>query len=229
MKQINLVSDGKNINLTGDNTIITSTNFNVDSSGNMSCNNAQMNDTTLHNLTITGNDVIYRPSNASYQQFRVEKPGDSSQYSFIDWYSLRLGYNPNNNAKILLACDGSESYIDVQKGASGAQLTSTGVQTYSQAKRKKDFERLNDALLQIKNTDIYKYHYKEQKEDEKKLIGMVIGKDFNYSSDVTNLDENGEEVSVNLYSMIGISWAAIKELSQKVEELENKLKEKEEK
>ena len=42
MKQTKSVLNGKNINLTGDNTIITSNNFNVDKDGNMSCSNANI-------------------------------------------------------------------------------------------------------------------------------------------------------------------------------------------
>ena len=40
--QIKSVLNGKTINLTSDNTVIKSTNFNVDKDGNMSCNNANI-------------------------------------------------------------------------------------------------------------------------------------------------------------------------------------------
>ena len=221
--KINL--NGKNINLTSDNIAISSNNFNVDKYGNMTCNNASMQDITIKNLLITGNNMIYRPSNSTYQYFKIEKPGDSSQYTQLDWLSLKIGYTDNPYSNVMLYNDGNSAYIEVKKGSSYAQLTNTGVHTYSQAYRKKDFEKLENALDEIKKTDIYKYHYKEQNENEKKSIGMVIGKDFNYSSLATVTDNNGEEVGISDYSMIGIAWKAIQEQQEQIEQLQKEIKE----
>ena len=56
--QIKLVLNGKEINLTGDNTIIKSNNFNVDKNGNMTCNNANVNGKiTSNDATITGGKI----------------------------------------------------------------------------------------------------------------------------------------------------------------------------
>lgn len=57
MKPTKSVLNGKNINLTGDNTIITSNNFNVDKDGNMSCKNADISG-TVHASNGTFNGTI---------------------------------------------------------------------------------------------------------------------------------------------------------------------------
>ena len=59
---------------------------------------------------------------------------------------------------------------------------------------------------------------------DKKHIGFVIGDNYNYSKEVTSLDNQG----VDNYSFTSLCCKAIQELSTKVEELENKIKEMEE-
>ena len=92
----------------------------------------------------------------------------------------------------------------------------------SLAKNKKNFEKLQDNALNIlKTIDIYKYNLKNEKDTDKKHIGFVIGDNYNYSKEVTSLDNQG----VDNYSFTSLCCKAIQELSTKVEELENKIKE----
>ena len=53
--QIKSALNGKEINLTGDNTTIKSNNFNVDKDGNMSCKNA-----TMDSAKIEGGNIVFR-------------------------------------------------------------------------------------------------------------------------------------------------------------------------
>lgn len=85
--------------------------------------------------------------------------------------------------------------------------------------RKKDFELLENALEIINKTDIYKYHLKNEDETTKKHIGFVIGENFNYSKDITNDKNSG----VDLYSMIAVSYKAIKEQQELIEKLQRKI------
>lgn len=57
LKQINLVLNGKNFNLTTDDMSITSTNFNVDKNGNMTCNNGTFKGTINAGSTIIGSVI----------------------------------------------------------------------------------------------------------------------------------------------------------------------------
>lgn len=79
----------------------------------------------------------------------------------------------------------------------------------------------DNALKTIKSIDIYKYNIKDENNTDKKHIGFVIGDEYNYSKEVTSLDNTG----VDNYSFTSLCCKAIQELSTKVEELENKIKE----
>ena len=73
MKLARLALNGKDINLTGDNTIITSNNFNVDKNGNMSCNNATMNNANVVGGKIKLTDI---PDNSDEYFILKSKNGD---------------------------------------------------------------------------------------------------------------------------------------------------------
>lgn len=72
------------------------------------------------------------------------------------------------------------------------------------------------ALPEILNTDIYWYNYKTD-EDKDKKIGVIIGDDYKCSDEIISNDNK----SINLYSMISLSYKAIQELAKEVEDLKN--------
>lgn len=95
----------------------------------------------------------------------------------------------------------------------------------SREESKKNIEPFNKALEEIKKTDIYKYNLKFEDDEHKKHLGFVIGENYNYSSEITSINEDGEEIGVDNYSMTSLCLQAIKELLEKVDDLENKIKE----
>lgn len=117
----------------------------------------------------------------------------------------------------------------VTKNSSGNKtiLEPDGIETpkiaqTSLAEYKKNFEKLQDnALETIKKIDIYKYNLKSEKDTDKKHIGFVIGDKYNYSKEVTSLDNKG----VDNYSFTSLCCKAIQELSQQVEKLQDEIKE----
>lgn len=87
---------------------------------------------------------------------------------------------------------------------------------------KKNFEKMsNTALETIKNIDIYKYNLKSEKDGDKKHIGFVIGDNFNYSQEVTSLDDQG----VDNYSFTSLCCKAIQEQQEIIEQLKEEIKE----
>ena len=85
-----------------------------------------------------------------------------------------------------------------------------------------NFEKLQDNALNIlKTIDIYKYNLKNEKDTDKKHIGFVIGNNFNYSKEVTSLDNQG----VDNYSFTSLCCKAIQELNTQVEELQKEIRE----
>lgn len=234
MKQTKSALNGKNINLTGDNTIITSNNFNVDENGNMSCTNANINGTiTSNNANITGGKIdlsanvgetrmkVYYPNSnisTNIQPNGVIVHSDNETDYMVD-IGYATGDEDTGYVRVVNSGVTSETNID-----SYGIVTPTVNQT-SLAEKKKNFEKMQDnALETVKQIDIYKYNLKTEQDTDKKHIGFVIGDNYNYSKEVTSLDNKG----VDNYSFTSLCCKAIQELSQKVEELENKLKEKEE-
>ena len=213
---------GKQINLTGENTTITSNNFSVDRYGNMSCTNANVSGTVkayrgnignfeiVNNwLEIISNDGIKVQFNDNGIVMSLEQ-GDSS-YSIGNFQ----GFTSNTIINLLRA-DGGHSSLAVD------EVTARQYNTLSVQEQKKDFEKFKQKAIDIiKNADIYKYHYTNEDENIKKHIGMVIGKDYKYSKEITNQDNN----SINLYSMCSVLWKAMQEQIEQIEELQKEIKE----
>lgn len=192
----------------------------------MECNNANIKG-TISSSEITGS-IIKVGGNSGDPHFIAD---DGSGFrTFI--YPLGL----------LHEYDMHGTYVAIEKGGIGlgtftedsmsetAQITNEEIRIpivtqTSLEEYKKNFEKLQDNALDILRTiDIYKYNLKNEQDTDKKHIGFVIGDNYNYSKEVTSLDNKG----VDNYSFTSLCCKAIQELSQKVEELGNKLKEKEE-
>lgn len=208
--------NGKTINMTSDNIAINSTNFKVDKNGNVTANSLESS-----NATITGGSISLVPT-GGLDVLRVIKNNNTSTMSYMT--EDTVGINLNND-HVECYCYSGGPRVDVyREGTSGTYITHTGIRTpsvtqTSKEEDKKDFEKYNNALEIIKNIDIYKYHLKDENEEDKKHIGFVIGKDFKYSKEVTSKNNDG----VDIYSFVSLCCQAIKEQQQKIEELEKRL------
>lgn len=100
-----------------------------------------------------------------------------------------------------------------------------GVEPFSLAEKKTDIEKYNHkAIEEIKKTDIYYYHYKEDTENCKKRVGAIIGENYNCSKEIIGTEGKG----IDLYSMLAIAYKAIQEQEEKIEQWQEKEKQKEE-
>ena len=198
--------------MTGDNTTISSNNFNVDTNGNMTCNSATMKNSQIQggNLKMWGNTL-----NDGVRVFS----DDSRNTSYMAYMvSDSIGVNKGSHSAAMLpdaiTVGGSTMYED--------HITTPYVTQTSLQENKKNFEKLQDNALNIlKTIDIYKYNLRNEKDTDKKHIGFVIGDNFNYSKEVTSLDNQG----VDNYSFISLCCKAIQELSTQVEELQKEIRE----
>ena len=210
---------GKTINLTGDNIKIKSTNFNVDKNGNMTCKNANVTGTiTSSNATITGGKVTLKGSGSVIGVW-----GSGSEYSQIDPATIALFYDGSNY--IYMGAESGQAYIELISGYSSTYISNSGITTptltqTSLAEHKKNFEKMQDNALEIiKNIDIYKYNLKNEKDTDKKHIGFVIGDNYNYSKEVTSIDNKG----VDNYSFTSLCCKAIQEQQEEIEELKKEI------
>lgn len=224
---IKFLLNGKQINLTGDNTTITSNNFSVDKNGNMRCTNANVTGSiTSSNVNITGGNISLN-TQGGLDLIRVIRNNNTKTMTYMS--DVSIGINNNNSECGMYA---GSNYASMSASANGSEssmsnlnvITPELIQT-SLAEQKKNFEKLQYGLNIIKNVDIYKYNLKTQKDTDKKHIGFVIGKDFKYSNEITAVDINGKEVGVDTYSMISVSYKAIQELLEMIEKLQKEVKE----
>lgn len=242
---------GTDINLTGDNVTINSTNFSVDKDGNMTCNNAG-----AKNLNIIGGEINLKDkgfkhtvmsissedrdeiayfqswtqyfkaqekTNISIDQTYVNGAGEISHGGSISLFGQKSGiYLYPGYAEDE---EGTKSNISLV-GSIGLIKCVTLTQT-SLKENKKNFEKYSNALKELDNIDIYKYNLKDEKDTDKKHLGFVIGENFKYSETVTSNDNQG----VDNYSFTSLCFQMIKEqqeiinkLEKRVDNLEKKLK-----
>lgn len=211
--------NGKEINLTGEDIIIKSNNFNVDKNGNMTCINANINGSiTSNNANITGGKInLQHNRSLGDQVFNVV--GDRGK-SFIGSENASIGQIGNDAF--------SGVYLQGQAGGQSTVIAQVISQT-SLESQKKNIEILKSGLNIVKGTDIYKYNFKGQKDGDKKHIGFIIGKEYNYSNEITTLNEKNEEIGVDSYSMVAVAYKAIQEQQEIIERQEKKIQELEEK
>lgn len=215
--------EGKEINLTSDNIVIESNNFNVDKEGNMECNNATINGSILAN----GNN------------FNVDKDGN------LECTGATLKSVNVDGGNINLVGDGFDKCLTVQKddGSLKSILYSAGYQgmngdetsiaimnntgairctTLTQTSlksKKKNFKLFRGGIELIKNSDVYMYNLKDEDNKHKKHIGLVIGDDYRCCCEVINAEGD----SIDIYSMISVAWQAIKEQQNMIENLKKEV------
>lgn len=145
-------------------------------------------------------------------------------------FDLQTNYSPGEDySNIWMEClNNGSATITVYGSNSGTrtEITNEGITTptvtqTSLEESKKNFEKLENGLEIINNTDIYKYNMKSQKDGDKKHIGFVIGKEYKYSQEITSENNKG----VDTYSMISVAYKAIQELSEQNKQLQKQIDE----
>ena len=108
-----------------------------------------------------------------------------------------------------------EGSLHVKGYVNAANLINRSLETL-----KKDIEKSNfNATKEVMNTDIYSYRLKEEKENQKKHFGVIIGDNYKCSDKILNEDKDG----VELYSMTSILWKAFQEQQDEIEELKKEI------
>lgn len=216
---------GKEINLTSEDINIKSTNFQVDTNGTMTCNNANINNGVIKTVADNQDIVTIGGTNGIKIQDGDVLPFDINQFAILDAEGMFLYTNDEYFPKASYSMtemyfQPSPNYLTIRMTADTGNITCVSLTQTSKEERKKNFDKLENALKLINEIDIYKYNYKEENDDDKKHIGVVIGKDYKYSKEITS--KNNEEIDI--YSFVSVCCKAIQELQQEIEELRKEIK-----
>lgn len=204
--------------------------FSIDEEGNMTANNG-----TFNGLISSGNIEVgsgYTETNPYLSIGDFNNEGGMSPYGVYAWDNgiSAIDYRGDGINYPLIRTEqagggfaqlkGGNIYAtgDIQTDA--RLISNAGVCQGSVEEIKKNFQKLKNAKEILKSTDIYKYNLKDENDNEKKHIGLVIGKNYNYSKEVTTKDNK----SVDLYSMVSVLWQVVKEQQQEIEELKEMIK-----
>lgn len=217
--QIKYRLNGKEINLTSDNTTIKSNNFNVDKNGKVTCSNMNV---TGGNINLTG--ASYQtPKFITSGKGRMNFDGDTkifpdglrTQVNGVTYISLGIGELAEGPSGGLTVSDilGNDTYVDPH-GIVTPELTQT-----SKESKKKNIEICNENVIEIiKNSEIYTYNFKFEKDEDRKHIGFIIGdEDGIYKTPELIISSSGE--GIDSYTMCSILWKAVQELIVEVEKL----------
>lgn len=187
---LNLISNNV-LNLTTRSLVIQSTYFNVTKDGK---------------VKITGNrNLIIGDTKSNYVAL------DPGEISLWDTSGGNLSIMPN--ALVMMSNYNSSSMTPDE--ISAPKITQTSLE-----EKKKNFEKMKDDALEIINgIDIYRYNLKTENDKDKKHIGFVIGEKYNYSKEVTSLDNTG----VDNYSFTSLCCKAIQEQQKQIEELKKEI------
>lgn len=233
-----LNTSGTKINLS-DGTIDTK-NFKVDATGNMICNNAEINSVNMTGGSINGSILNLEDDGGSGDASININNSSNSRNVLIssDYFHIAGGghiiYISTNDVfyedptTAIMDIDGKFSVLS-GGGISSAEglfavdssgnVTCVSLTQTSKEEMKKNFEKFDNALDIIDNIDIYKYHFKEQDDKDKKHIGFVIGDKYKYSEEITSNNNDG----VDLYSMVSVCMKAIKEQQEQIDKLNNEI------
>lgn len=222
---------------------IKSNNFNVDKSGNMTCNNGKFTGGKVKlfggaqgnaNLAIGKQEDYY---NSDFTEilpgeiFADNRTGGSCGFYANAGSSSSMNchgylYADNNGGGLLIGSASTSNFCTISGANSKmdiyGDIYANAYNYNSLEKLKKNIEKCNkDVKKIIKSADLYEFNYNTEKELHKKHIGFVIGEEYKTPNEI--ISDNGE--GIDTYSITSILWQAVKELIEKVEYLENKLKE----
>ena len=165
--------------------------------------------------TINSTDVRQAILNGGAGQLVFYRGGNvrmSLDYNIFSFYNSSNTNQANINADLGTA---------MFKGS----VTAASFINSSREEIKKDIQKTDSVLSKIIDADIVSYSLKADTKSDEKHIGLVISDKYNTPEEVIAKDENGEEVGVDLYTMVSMAWKAIQEQEEKIEALEKRIEE----
>ena len=240
--------DGKEINLTSDDIIIKSNNFNVDKYGNLTCKNATIVGNINAGSSITGSSIVGSSIRAGdYDDFYVTKEGvvrcrvlhisNSTENNSSDFtvtneaQDLRITLRPNCIS--MGRYKTSTSYLDLMNLGESGHIYLNGTieaKSFSNISCDKEKENIHKLNGQSKNKKVNRKALDiindadvceyNYKGTNNTTIGLVIGNDYKTPDEILNEKKNG----IDLYSMSSLSWKGLQEAMQLIEKQDKQIK-----
>lgn len=206
----NMICNNATINGT---TIANGENFSVDETGNMICKSATMENVICENFTIKNSTIqegyIELKSTAGNSSFSVIDTSNDRINSELSAMTLNFNSNQVRNACMLGIIQNTGAGFISVEG----DIDCNVLHQNSLESIKKNITKFYGGLELVKNSDIYEYNFKTENDKDKKHIGFVIGN--NYRTPFEVLGKNGKDIEP--YSAISVLWNAVQELIKKIE------------
>lgn len=171
-------------------------------------NNFWVHGYTYDNVGFLGIEQINLPSS------QIRKIGgavsDTTTYLNLQRDNKEINSLINDNVAQIAVKDGTNLTLIQPDGIWTPILTQTSL-----ADKKKNFEKLENALDIVNKVDIYKYNLNNEKDTDKKHIGFVIGNEYNYAEELTSKENDGADI----YSLASVCLKAIQEQQEQIESL----------
>lgn len=173
------------------------------------------NDFTL----MSPNGVISRKSNSSVgNSLKMDNTANSLNL-YRNNYSI-FGYINDTENRVYLSVSDGTNFSSIYPD----HITTPSVIQTSKESVKKNIELYKDKALDIlKQSEIYQYNFKSEKDDDKKHIGFVIGDEGGKYKTPDEVISNGE--GIDTYAMTSILWKAVQEQQEIIDELQKQIKE----
>lgn len=222
------VLNGKTINLTGDNTIIKSTNFNVDKNGNMSCSNATIKKGKIELQAGTSANPNFKIGSNFYLTENYMQMGTDTP-TYVEKVEISGG---NGDASIGVTQGDNQTFIDSRSITTGYVYSSN---TTSDRRLKENIKESKINAIDIINT--FKIKEFDWKKDKKHVNAGIIAQeveqiDDNYILKRPIFDEENKIVDYQYYinelPILVTLIKAVQEQQEQIEQLKEKDKQKDE-
>ena len=211
--------DANKLNING--TVSANGNFKVDTAGNMTCSNAKITGGKIDLSDTQGNPILSIKSQSGYYSGYISSNG-------ANFY----GEEPGTNGYVSIDCGfvgpGGSIYLAPSSDewqSNSTTITNGEIDTLTVNQRslesiKKNINKFEkNAIEIIKNSEIYEYNFRDEKDEDKKHIGFVIADNGgNYETPNEVLSINGD--AIDAYNMRSIMWKAIQEQQETIEQLQ---------
>lgn len=114
---------------------------------------------------------------------------------------------------------GLESFSGVAINGKTGSVSAKSYNNISLESIKKNITKFDNALDIIKNSEIYEYNFKTEKDTDKRHVGFVIGEKYNTPAIVKSSDGK----AIESYTMSAIEWRALQEIVKRLEIVEGRI------